>query len=39
MWIEAQERAYVLAISGKEYVWLGWKQWQVKTVCAVLPAG
>jgi SRSO17 transposase len=24
MWLEAQERAYVLTLSGKEYVWLGW---------------
>jgi SRSO17 transposase len=38
MWLEAQERAYVLAVSGKEYVWLGWHQRQVKTVLAALPA-
>jgi SRSO17 transposase len=38
MWLEAQERAYVLAVSGKEYVWLGWQQRQVKTVLAALPA-
>jgi SRSO17 transposase len=38
MWLEAQERAYVLAVSGKEYVWLGWHQRQVKTVLATLPA-
>jgi SRSO17 transposase len=37
MWLEAQERAYVLAVSGKEYVWLGWHQRQVKTVLATLP--
>ncbi|MCI0355994.1 MAG: hypothetical protein L0099_13285, partial [Acidobacteria bacterium] len=24
MWLEAHEHAYVLAVSGKEYVWLGW---------------
>jgi len=38
MWLETQERAYVLAVSGKEYVWLGWHQRQVKTVLAALPA-
>jgi len=38
LWLEAQERAYVLAVSGKEYVWLGWQQRQVKTVLAALPA-
>lgn len=37
-WLEVQERAYVLAVSGKEYVWLGWQQCQVKTVLAALPA-
>jgi SRSO17 transposase len=38
MWLESQERAYVLAVSGKEYVWLGWQQRQVKTILAALPA-
>lgn len=38
MWVEAQERAYVLAVSGKEYVWLGWQQQQVKTILPALPA-
>ena len=38
MWLEEEERAYVLAGSGKEYVWLGWHQRQVKTVRAALPA-
>ena len=38
LWLEAQERAYVLAVSGKEYVWRGWQQRQVKTVLAALPA-
>jgi SRSO17 transposase len=37
MWLEAQPHAYVLAVSGKEYVWLGWQQRQVKTVRAALP--
>ena len=27
----------MLAVSGKEYVWLGWQQRQVKTVLAALP--
>jgi SRSO17 transposase len=26
MWLEAQPQAYVLAVSGKEYVWVGWRQ-------------
>jgi SRSO17 transposase len=38
LWLEAQERAYVLAVSGKEYVWRGWQQHQVKTLLAHLPA-
>jgi SRSO17 transposase len=37
MWLEAQPQAYVLAVSGKEYVWLGWRQRQVKTILAALP--
>jgi SRSO17 transposase len=38
VWLEAQSQAYVLAVSGKEYVWLGWQQRQVKTILAALPA-
>jgi SRSO17 transposase len=37
MWLEAQPHAYVLAVSGKEYVWLDWHQRQVKTILAALP--
>jgi SRSO17 transposase len=37
MWLEAQPQAYVLAVSGKESVWLGWRQRQVKTILAALP--
>jgi SRSO17 transposase len=37
MWLETQAQAYVLAVSGKEYVWVGWSQRQVKTVLAALP--
>jgi SRSO17 transposase len=38
MWVEAHERAYVLAVSGQEYVWLGWQPRQVKTILAAVPA-
>jgi SRSO17 transposase len=38
LWLEAQPHAYVLAVSGKEYVWLGAQQRQVKTILASLPA-
>jgi SRSO17 transposase len=38
VWLEERERAYVLAVSGKEYVWRDWHQHQVKTVLATLPA-
>jgi SRSO17 transposase len=37
MWLEAQPHAYVLAVSGQEYVWLDWRQRQVKTILAALP--
>ena len=37
-WLEEQQRAYVLAVSGKEYVWIGWRQYQVKTLLKTLPA-
>jgi SRSO17 transposase len=37
MWLEAQPPAYVLAVSGTEYVWLGWRQRPVKTILAALP--
>jgi len=37
MWLEAQPQAYVLAVSGQAYVWLDWRQRQVKTIVAVLP--
>src|SRR5919199_429412 len=36
-WLEEHEQAYVLAVSGKEYVWMGWRQQQVKTLLAQLP--
>ena len=37
MWLEAQPQAYVLAVSGQEYVWLGGRQRRVKTLLAALP--
>jgi SRSO17 transposase len=37
MWLESCPQAYVLAVSGKEYVWLNWQQRQVKTILATLP--
>ena len=36
-WLEAQPQAYVLAVSGKEYVWLGAQQRRVNTFLASLP--
>jgi SRSO17 transposase len=36
-WLEARPQAYVLAVSGKEYVWLGWQQRRVNTLLATLP--
>ena len=36
MWLEEREQPYVLAVSGKEYVWLGWRQQRVKTILADL---
>jgi SRSO17 transposase len=38
MWLEGQPQAYVLAVSGKAYVWLSWQQRRVNTVLAALPA-
>ena len=38
MWLEGQPQAYVLAVSGQEYVWLGWRPRQVNTSRAELPA-
>ena len=36
-WLEAQPQAYVLAVSGKEYVWLGAQPRRVNTLLASLP--
>jgi SRSO17 transposase len=38
LWLEGRPQPYVLAVSGKEYVWLGAQQRQVKTILASLPA-
>ena len=38
LWLEEREQAYVLAGAGKDYVWIGWRQHQVKTLLARLPA-
>jgi hypothetical protein len=35
--LAAGPQAYGLAVSGKEAVWLGWRQRQVKTILAALP--
>ena len=37
MWLEDCPQAYVLAVSGKDYVWVGWQQRHMKTVRAALP--
>ncbi len=37
VWLEERPQAYVLAVSGKEYLWLGWQQRQVKSILASLP--
>ena len=37
MWLEAQPHAYVLAVSGQEYVWWHGRQRPVKTLLATLP--
>jgi SRSO17 transposase len=36
LWLEEHSHAYVLAVSGKEYVWRAGRQWQVKTLLAML---
>ena len=36
-WLEEREQAYVLAVSGKETVWLNQVQRQIKTLLADLP--
>jgi SRSO17 transposase len=36
VWLEEQNRAYVMAVSGKEYVWRAGRQHQVKSLLAAL---
>jgi SRSO17 transposase len=38
LWLEANHRAHVMAVSGKEYVWRTGRQHQVKTLLAALEA-
>jgi hypothetical protein len=37
MWLEEKPQAYTLPVSGKEFVWLKWREQQVRTVMAALP--
>ena len=37
LWLEDRLQPYALAVSGKEYVWQGSQQRQVKTILASLP--
>jgi SRSO17 transposase len=36
-WLEERKQAYVLAVSGKETVWIDQEQQQIKTILAALP--
>jgi SRSO17 transposase len=36
VWLEEQDQAYVMAVSGKEYVWRAGRQHQVKSILAAL---
>src|SRR5262249_55339582 len=36
-WLEEREQAYMLALSGKEYVWIDHEQRQIKAILAELP--
>src|SRR5215468_7210406 len=36
VWLEEQDHAYVMAVSGKEYVWRAGRQHQVKSILAAL---
>ena len=38
LWLEQRRQAYVLAVSGKESVWLRGEQRQVKAILAALPS-
>ena len=37
MWLEEQGKCYVMSVSGKEYVWRGFKQTSIKSLLKNLP--
>jgi SRSO17 transposase len=37
LWLETLPKRYVLAVSAKEYVWMGWQQMRVGDMLAQLP--
>lgn len=37
LWLEEQEQAHVMAVSGKEYVWINFKQHRLSQLLADLP--
>lgn len=37
LWLEEEEQAYVMAVSGKEYVWINLKQHRISQLLADLP--
>lgn len=37
LWLEEREQAYVLGVTGKAYVWIGWRQHRVSTLLQSLP--
>jgi SRSO17 transposase len=38
LWLEEEEQAYVMAVSGKEYVWMNLKQHRISQLLADLPS-
>jgi SRSO17 transposase len=38
LWLEEQNLAHVLGVSGNHFVWIGWHQQKVSTVAAQFPA-
>jgi SRSO17 transposase len=37
LWLEERPQGYVLAVSGKEHVWMGFEQRSIKSLLATLP--
>lgn len=37
LWLEEHQRPYVLAVSGKTYIWIGMRQYSIKELLATLP--